>query len=525
MLDGATHRAVSVGATACSGAAGPGEPGQAPVDAGRPGSGPPRRRSGSWTGSWTGAWLACLAACVVVVLAVCAIPFGTTGTGATTAGTARSGATVVERPVAGGVTAGSSSAMIGEVREVLDRRAVALLRHDRAGWLSVLPPGDDRMRAEQGALFDSLVALPITRWEYEVLTATAPAPGTGAVRVDLWLRYRLAGDTLDVARRRVVTFVPALGARVRSPGGAGRWALTTGSAARAGIAQPAAATGGAGERDPWELGAVDTVRGRRSVVIGPAGTAASLAPLVALTDASAARVDAVWGTGWRREVVVVLPRDIDEFAQLLGQDRAAIGQLAAVTTGPVARAPAAASVTTAAGTGVGAADRVVLNPAAWSELTGVGRQVVLTHELMHVATRGTTPATPPTWLEEGLAEYVAFRGTGVPATTIVADVRADVRAGRLPARLPPAVAFDPEHGDIAPAYAQAWAACDRIEALAGVPGLVAVYRDAAGGNAGSRGEDADTRFATALRERVRLSPRAFVVLWQERLRTLAGSHR
>jgi len=153
----------------------------------------------------------------------------------------------------------------------------------------------------------------------------------------------------------------------------------------------------------------------------------------------------------------------------------------------------------------------------WRRLTDAGRLAVLTHELTHVATRASTAATPPTWLDEGFAAYLGYRGAGLTDAEIAAPALASVRAGRLPQALPDAAAFDPARGDAGPAYAQAWVACDLIARRAGLPGLVAVYRAAASGAGGQAAADA------AVRAVLGDSPAAFLTRWRAGLRAIAGA--
>jgi hypothetical protein len=188
-----------------------------------------------------------------------------------------------------------------------------------------------------------------------------------------------------------------------------------------------------------------------------------------------------------------------------------LDRLAAVTSGPLDRGRTGPDVV------AGAADRVVLNPVMWARLTETGRQVVLTHELTHVATRATTSATPPAWLDEGFAGYVGYRGSGLADVEIAADALAEVRAGRTPKELPGDDRFDPAHGDPSPAYAQAWAACDLVVRRVGTSRLVALYRVAASADGGDPGVDA------ALSQVLGESVGTFVGQWQERLRLLAGA--
>ena len=49
-------------------------------------------------------------------------------------------------------------------------------------------------------------------------------------------------------------------------------------------------------------------------------------------------------------------------------------------------------------------DRIGINPANWPKLSPLGRRIVLTHELTHVATRVYTSESTPSWVVEGFAE-------------------------------------------------------------------------------------------------------------------------
>ena len=111
-------------------------------------------------------------------------------------------------------------------------------------------------------------------------------------------------------------------------------------------------------------------------------------------------------------------------------------------------------------------DRVSVNPRVWPSLDALGRRVVLTHELTHIASRGDTGAQTPRWLQEGFADYVGFAGTGVAPTVIAAELAGDVRAGRLPRRLPGNRRFAGSSPRLAQAYQQGWLACLLIAARA-----------------------------------------------------------
>ena len=93
--------------------------------------------------------------------------------------------------------------------------------------------------------------------------------------------------------------------------------------------------------------------------------------------------------------------------------------VAATTEGP----------TDAAGLATG--DRVVLDPTADARLTAAGRDVVLTHELAHVAVQASVPGRAAGWLAEGYADHVGLRPRRRPrrAAARAAPRRGPGRAG------------------------------------------------------------------------------------------------
>ena len=174
-------------------------------------------------------------------------------------------------------------------------------------------------------------------------------------------------------------------------------------------------------------------------------------------------VDEVWTEEWSRAPVIILPRDQQDMATLIGSDGKGLGQIAAVTTGSFE-------------SGLSRGDRVVINPDAWNTLGDLGRQVVITHEMTHVAARSSSVQTVPIWLSEGFADYVAYRATPVPTSIVASDIFDDVRDGDVPKQLPDDADFDAARGEVASSYEGAWLACRMIADRFGETRLVRFYR-------------------------------------------------
>ncbi|MEV0384427.1 hypothetical protein [Nonomuraea sp. NPDC050643] len=201
----------------------------------------------------------------------------------------------------------------------------------------------------------------------------------------------------------------------------------------------------------WRDG--ETVRrGVRSVVVGHHTAARTLDELALRADRAGLRVSAVLGEPVRP--LVIVPASTAEAAALARVGR--VDGLAAVADG----------------------GRVIVVPEFFARLNPVGKDVVLTHELTHVAA-GTDRL--PVWLYEGFADYVGYRDAGLPVTTAAAELAAEVRAGRLPSALPGPAAFAADGRDparLARAYQEAWLACRFLADRFGEGTLVGLYRDA-----------------------------------------------
>lgn len=357
-----------------------------------------------------------------------------------------------------------------EVQRVLDRRAAAVLDHDRAAYA----------RTGTGAGFDNLSAVPLAAWAYRVTDVDRTGDTATA---DVELRYRVEGyDRGPVTAGRTV--------RLSRDGAGGRWSVAS--------ERPAEKSG----QQPWDQGAVRVVRGTHSLVLGVGQSAEALRGFAGLADRAVPDIPDAWDGDWARRVVVVVPRTLEGMAGLLGSPASSYRGIAAVTTGETGgreRAPA---------------DRVVVNPDAYGLLGTLGKQVVLTHETTHVATRAHTTTATPLWLSEGYADWVGYRATDRAPSQAAPELARAVSEGRVPGRLPTDEDFgftgDADH--LAQAYESGWLACRMIAAQWGEDRLHAFYR-AVGAHDERAGAVED-----AMDEVLGTTPEAFTARWREYLR-------
>jgi hypothetical protein len=248
-------------------------------------------------------------------------------------------------------------------------------------------------------------------------------------------------------------------------------------------------------------------RGAHSLVIGHADAADALDGIRSTVDAAVPVVTSVWGTDWSQDVAVIVPSTDAELLAQAGQssDATLTVAAAAISDGqdPV--------------TGDVYGQRLIVNPAALRQLSSIGQQIVVRHEITHIASAAATSAASPTWLVEGFADYVGNLDSGQSVTTTAAELTADVRHGRVPSALPTAGAFSTE-GQSAQAYEGAWLACRLIAQRAGQDGLVRFYRVV-----GASPLSSDAAVAAGLRRVLHESTAQFTAAWRTYLIAQLGS--
>jgi hypothetical protein len=353
--------------------------------------------------------------------------------------------------------------------EVLRRRAAALVSGDRRSYAATVADASSASGRRQLDSFAAARALRVSRVEVGEpvvdLDATGlDTTGPGATgkperaRAEVEVRYRV--DDLDRGDR-VARLAYDL---VRS-----------GSGWRVEAERPV----GPGATAPWV--AMPTLRVRRGAHAVVAGTAPAprLAEHVAVVDRALPHLRRQWH-GTPERVLVLAPSTAAEADALLGRvSGSGAAPVAATTEGP----------TGASGTATG--DRVVLDPTAYDRLTASGRDVVLTHELAHVAVRATVPGRPAGWLAEGYADHVGYARADVPTSRLLVPLARALRTGQGPRALPGGPDLNPATGDLEVPYLAAWQA---VELIAHDHGEAALRRLVSEG--ASTGSETDAEAAT-----------------------------
>ena len=381
------------------------------------------------------------------------------------------------------------------VQALLDARAAAVLARDREAFLAGVWSGAPEFAARQAELFDNLAGVPLASWAYDLDPTTER--GTNA---ELDARY---GQGRWWAPEVLLTF--ALAEFDPEPTYAPQrltfvlfgdtWALAADD--------DFDAVGLSSTRGLWDAGPVVAYRGRSTLVLSHPGSEELARQIADSVDAAVPRVTSVWGTEWTQTVVVLVPDDQTELDRMLG-GTTDLTKIAAVAT---------AELTDLDGGYRAVGNRVIVNPPNFAKLGRLGRQVVLTHEVAHVATRAATGPDAPTWLVEGLADYIGYLDVPVPLTTAAREVRTAVQEGRLPEQLPTDDDFNGSSERLQLSYEASWLAFRLLVDTYGRDAALRFYR-AVGA---SRDAGAPAALERAFAEELGTTTAQFTAAWREHL--------
>lgn len=364
------------------------------------------------------AWLACL-----LLLPVAACSDGGTPPGADP--------THPGLPQRSGPPAGMDESLRDAALALVEEREQALVDGDRDAFLATIDPGELGFSATQARWFDNLARLPVGDVSFalgdeSVMTQVA---GEGDLQLPVDFTMRLRGfDQHPVTQRMIWTFVAGDGEEVFLANDRNkRIEATTGWT-------PA----------PWDLAHIEV---RRAGGI-----------LAVFDEETIDHADYVMGDLAEAAAFVEghLPDWDETFVVYATSDVSAMDAMSAMTvedTGGVAF-----PVLSREG-GPVAAHRFLVNPTVTRDV--ISRGHLFRHELVHVAL-GTTDDRSPTWLVEGVAEYVA-------GSTYAVDQRRYIAAYGLVSakarRLEPTQRFYTRKADLN--YALAGLVCDYIATTRG----------------------------------------------------------
>lgn len=288
-----------------------------------------------------------------------------------------------------------------DVQGVLARRSAAVLSGDRVAFLATVDPrAAAQFRSAQGMQFDGLRSLPLSAYAEVVRTIDSGdlAPGLGlasahgadgAFLAETQERYRLAGyDDRDAVLSRWWTFVQR----------SGSWYVAADDDAHdIGLVSATA---------PWDAGPLSAQPTEHFLVIAAPAQAARARHLGDLAEQAMVRFARSWSLPWSQRVPLIVPSDAEQARALL-QASNDVGRYSAFV--------AFGSERDGSGTWRTTAPRMYAQDANLAGQSDAQQVDTIVHELTHAAASVVTGPFTPTWLQEGLAEWVRLGRPGAVA--------------------------------------------------------------------------------------------------------------
>jgi hypothetical protein len=340
-----------------------------------------------------------------------------------------------------------------ELPKLLAKRAKAVLEDDRAAFLATVDRRQKSYYRRQATLFANMRTVPFSHFAYRITRlSTPPRPPRGytasqAYQAQVQARYRFQGqDASPVLARHSFTFVLTRnGWRIAGPGDASLRRRD--------------------DVEIWDGGKVETARSARTLIVHHPDRKELAGRLLRFADRAYAQVGAAWTGTWERKAVILVPRDEREAERLVGARD--LSRVAAVASSSVESGRAERVL----------GNRIVVNPDNVGRYNDLNLQVLVTHEMTHVATRALGDGVP-LLLVEGFADWAALKPIGAPLDRTRQALNLRVDTGRFDGALPTDREF--RGPDAAVAYDEGSAFCLWVAETFGAGKLRALYREFAG---------------------------------------------
>lgn len=338
---------------------------------------------------------------------------------------------------------------VGMVQPVLDARVAALTAGDKDGWLATIDPSAPKaFRDAQALLFDGLRSLPLDAYALQARTDDSGdlAPGAGLDRKygapttlpETRQRMRLRGyDDRDTVDSLWLTFVQR----------DGRWFV----AGDDDVADLGVDT----TRGLWDAGPVETLSGPHLLTIFHPAQADRAKALQAIAEEAIGTLHKRWDQPWSERIPLILPADTGELERILQSTIDLDKFLAFVSYGAVRD-----------DSWVATAPRIYIQDQNLGRYPRAYQVETLTHELSHAAAAPLAGPFVPSWVHEGVADWIATGRSTKEKKPPGSD-------GVLPRDFEFSTG---SQGDIVRAYRESRSAISFLSASAGTPAPTAFFR-------------------------------------------------
>ncbi|KQY64111.1 hypothetical protein [Nocardioides sp. Root140] len=367
-----------------------------------------------------------------------------------------------DEPEPGGATEQVAD-QVTQIKQLLHRRAAAVDAGDRSAFLADVDPGRKAFQRTQSRYFDNLRELPLERFAYALPAGGVTNASGGRLRATVALSIELEGfDAVPVETPAHYSF------RHTDDGRLVLTAVRDRAWEKQNNVDPA----------PWDLGRIEVESTPHVLGIFDPDSVDAAYQIMDSVEDGIAVVDQEVPLKWSGKVVVYALSDIDvlrELDNLPGGDPDRLDGVAF----PVRAGPGSRKL---AGT------RFMLHPRMIYR-NDATRDRLIRHELTHVAI-GRRDDSVPTWLSEGIAEYVSVQ----PIATYDRMISREAvdAAGRGLEALPTDATFN--GAESGANYGIAWYACEYIAATYGEEALWRLFDAMRHGNGTAEaGQDAVLR--------------------------------
>jgi hypothetical protein len=387
-------------------------------------------------------------AAVVVLLLLAVL-----GVGGGTAVYAASGSDGVARTLGGPGPAGTAAdSRDSALVELLNRRSKAVTARDRAAFTADIDKADAEFVKQQETVYENLIKLPFAEFSYKIgerdgYDSDIPAEirsryGDQVRAPGVAIIHRIEGvDNDPVAAPWVPIF-----ALVSS-----QWRLV-------GEGKGKDFPSGVGGQ-PWDAGPIVVERSEKVVGVFSANNRNRGRELVRIADQALEQVAVVRPGQWVGKVFMTAVRDRAVFDAYFGASPERVDQVAAIAV------PHYNDVPDWNGSAVYSATRVIFNPDEIDENTDqLGAD--MSHEFTHAAMAPVTTGWTPTWLVEGFAEYVSYKGAQISQESLSRALQGAATEN---------LAAGDQFYDEPINYITAWLACRMISETYGETKLVQLY--------------------------------------------------
>ncbi len=351
----------------------------------------------------------------------------------------------------------ASPDVTAEVRTLLTRHARALRAGEMTAFLDDVDDAKKSFAARQKRYFLNLRQLPLAKFGWRV-PANSVTETEDGVRAVVELRMQLKGyDAAPVLTPQALTFT-----------------RTDDGLKLAGDRDPEFNDRYGVELAPWDLMRIDVEEGDGVLGIFDAKSVDAAYQIIGSVERGIDAIDAEVPLDWSNRVVVYALSDIRPLAQLDNLPGGDPDKLDGVAF-PVRAGPRTRQL---------ASTRFMLHPRMIYR-NDQTRDRLIRHELTHVAL-GLRDDKVPTWLSEGIAEYVSVQPIATYRRMIAKDALLDAEAGVD--GLPLDKTFNGSHSGAN--YGIAWYACEYISATYGEDALWRLFDTMrAEGGTGEKGQD------------------------------------